>query len=243
MSERDALRRAILARLSPWAALRAELRALAGGDGSAAAWGVLIANGLLLAWAWHAGWGLADLLWPYWWQSLVIGGYTIARMLVLQRARTEGLTIPAGYDPQQVVRGAKWFFAALFALHYGMAHLVYAIFVAAMPGSGATGGWLGWIGLLALLLGGQHLAFREQRRRDAATPPNLVALMVLPYVRILPMHLIAVLGALLGGGAAALVVFGLLKTAADLVGLGYEQRFADALAEAAAHAPTVDRPN
>lgn len=233
-ADRDALRRAIILRLSPWGALRAEFAALAGGPGATAAWGLVIANLALLGWAWHRDWGLADLLWPYWWQSVLIGGYTVARMVSLQHARTEGLVIPPGYDPQQVVRGAKWIFAVFFAIHYGMFHLLYLGFIGAMPGTATGMGWLGWLVALVVLVGSQHLTFRDHRRRDASTPPNLVALMMLPYVRILPMHLIAVFGALLTGGTTALLVFGLLKTCADLAGLGYEQRISDALAEAAA---------
>jgi hypothetical protein len=233
-TDRDALRRAIIGRLSPWGALRAELSAMAGGAGAAAAWGVVVGNLILLGWAWQNGWGLADLLWPYWWQSVLIGIYTVLRMVSLERARTEGLVIPAGYDPQQVVRGAKWIFAGFFAIHYGMFHLVYLMFIGAMPGNGTGMGWAGWLVAFVVLVGSQHLSFRDQRRRDAATAPNLVALMMLPYARILPMHLIAVFGAFLMGGTAAMLLFGLLKTCADLAGLGYEQRIADALAEAAA---------
>lgn len=234
-ADRNALRRAIILRLSPWGALRAEFGALAGGPGAAAAWGVVIANLALLGWAWHHRWGLADLLWPYWWQSVLIGGYTVARMVSLQHARTEGLVIPPGYDPQQVVRGAKWIFAGFFAIHYGLFHLVYLIFIGAMPRGDGSLSWLGWLGAFVLLIGGQHLAFRDQRRRDASTPPNLVALMMLPYARILPMHLIAVFGSFLMGGTAAMILFGLLKALADLGGLGYEQRIGEALAEAAVY--------
>jgi hypothetical protein len=39
--------------------------------------------------------------------------------------------------------------------------------------------------------------------------------MFLPYVRILPMHLTIVFGGLLFGGTLALLLFGVLKTAAD----------------------------
>jgi hypothetical protein len=234
-TDRDALRLAIIARLSPWGALRAELASLAGGAGAVAAWGVVVGNLILLGWAWHAGWGLADLLWPYWWQSVLIGGYTVARMVSLQGARTEGLVIPPGYDPQQVVRGVKWIFAVFFAIHYGMFHLIYLMFIGAMADTGVGMGWLAWLVAFAVLVGSQHLTFRDQRRRDAGTPPNLVALMMLPYARILPMHLIAVFGSFLMGGTAAMLLFGVLKTCADLVGLGYEQRISDALAEAAAY--------
>ncbi len=233
-AHRNALRRAIIQRLSPWGALRAELAALAGGPGAAAAWAVVVANLALLAWALVSDWTLADLLWPYWWQSVMIGVYTVRRMVSLEHARTEGLKIPPGFDPQQVVRGAKWVIAGFFAVHYGLFHVVYLTFLIAMPGPGTGLGWLGWLVTLVVLAGSQHFAFREQRLRDATTPPNLVALMMLPYPRIVPMHLLASFGAFLMGGTVTMLLFGLLKTCADLVGLGYERRIADALNEAAA---------
>lgn len=42
--------------------------------------------------------------------------------------------------------------------------------------------------------------------------------MFLPYARILPMHLTIILGGALGGeGAAVVLIFGALKTAADVL--------------------------
>ena len=50
---------------------------------------------------------------------------------------------------------------------------------------------------------------------DRAGHPNIGTLMFTPYLRILPMHLLIVVGLHLGTGLAGMLLFVLLKTAAD----------------------------
>jgi hypothetical protein len=56
---------------------------------------------------------------------------------------------------------------------------------------------------------------REHVDSDLRHTRNIGALMFIPYLRIIPMHLTIIFGALLGNGGGVLL-FGALKTAADV---------------------------
>ena len=61
-----------------------------------------------------------------------------------------------------------------------------------------------------------HLfSYQHNLEADAEGCPNIGTLMFTPYLRIVPMHVCIVLGTMLGNGAVGVVVFSLLKTAAD----------------------------
>jgi hypothetical protein len=47
--------------------------------------------------------------------------------------------------------------------------------------------------------------------------PNIGMLVSTPYLRIMPMHLTVVLGGLIYGGPGTLLLFGVLKTFADVI--------------------------
>lgn len=55
---------------------------------------------------------------------------------------------------------------------------------------------------------------KEQKRR---TVPNIGTMMFVPYLRILPMHLVLIFAAGHTDSTAALLIFSILKTGADVV--------------------------
>ena len=57
---------------------------------------------------------------------------------------------------------------------------------------------------------------REHVASDLRHTRNIGTLMFIPYLRIIPMHLTIILGAVLGSGGG-LLLFGALKTVADVV--------------------------
>jgi hypothetical protein len=61
-----------------------------------------------------------------------------------------------------------------------------------------------------------RLSHREHLATDLSRVPKLGTLMMLPYARVLPMHLCILLGMLVPG-SAALWLFGLLKTGVDVL--------------------------
>jgi hypothetical protein len=122
--------------------------------------------------------------------------------------------------------------ANFLAMHYGFFHVMYAIFLvgsvhaassATAPGSDPAMCSLCWCWELRLRL----RSTPEHRRNvaiDRGRRPNIGAMMFLPYLRVVPMHLIIIGGAMLGGGNSAVIVFGALKTVADVGMLILERR-------------------
>jgi Family of unknown function (DUF6498) len=178
--------------------------------------GLVLANVATLAVALAFDWPPASLMWPYWLQSLVIGGFAVRRMLNAPRISTEGFK--SNGKPVPATREGRVQTARFFCIHFGGFHLGYAFFIAS--GSGLPQGVDLWATLAAAaaFAWSTEDAYRRNRATLEAAPLNLGAAMFLPYLRILPMHLTIIFGgvAFSGGGAWTLVLFTLLKTAADV---------------------------
>ncbi|MDQ3205062.1 MAG: DUF6498-containing protein [Pseudomonadota bacterium] len=174
---------------------------------------LLLVNAATLVVALALGWDAGALLWPYWIQSVVVGWYARRRILCLRQFSTEGFTSNGARVPED--EGGKRSTANFFLMHYGMFHVVYLLFLSrAHP----TDGILDLLVLLALGLSfalSQRETFAVQHAADLRGRPNLATLMFLPYLRVIPMHLAILLGAA-SSGAWMLVLFTVLKTAADL---------------------------
>jgi len=204
-----------------------------------AVWMILGSNLLTLGLAWYQGWGLLGLLWPYFIQNLVIGLFSCRRIRALKTFTTEGLQVSGqAVEPSSRLRDDV---AGFFTLHFGMFHAVYLIFLVAFTWLGRSDAGnhaeiaarLGAVGaadaLLFLLLGAAFLvshglSHREHLAADLARHPNLGALMLLPYARVMPMHIVLIVGVVIPLGAG-LLLFGLLKTAADIVSHRLEHRW------------------
>ena len=175
---------------------------------------LLAANLLIIVIAVAAGWRAADVLWIYWGQSVVIGVFNVVRMWNLRRFSTDGLK--QNNKPVPETEAGKRGAAIFFFFHYGFFHLIYALFLGSMTngeGSPFEPMVLLCIGLFVLTHGYSWLRTREA---DEAGKPNLGAVMFLPYARILPMHFTIIFGGLLmGNSTLLLILFLLLKTAAD----------------------------
>lgn len=197
-------------------------------DPDASARGILAANVTAIIVALVGGSGLLLLLWPYWIQSVVIGFYAQHRIRLLDSYSTEGLKLSGrSVAPTPATKRKA---ANFFLLHYGFFHLIYLMAlltftqfgsVGAGAGSTLTLGTLDRVDvLLALIAGlGFVLSHRASHLEHVATDlrgqPNLGELIFLPYVRIVPMHLTIIL-ALIVRSSGGVLLFGLLKTAADL---------------------------
>ena len=194
--------------------------------------GILASNALTLGVALWQDWPLVLLLWPYWLQSVVIGYYARRRILALQRFSTEGFKMGGSeVEPNEATKRAT---ANFFAIHYGFFHFGYLVFIAVVGAVGMFGRppGAGDYGLFALLGLAFWLTHRDSHRRnlaaDVAGERNIGTLMFLPYARVFPMHLTIILGGLLGGGSLALLLFTVLKTAADVLMHVVEHRWLQA---------------
>ena len=90
-------------------------------------WMVVAGNAFSIAMAIWQGWDLAEIMWVYWTQSVLIGAINFWRIWTLREFSTEGIRMndrPVPETPQ-----AKRQIACFFALHYGFFHFVYLVFI------------------------------------------------------------------------------------------------------------------
>jgi uncharacterized protein involved in response to NO len=175
---------------------------------------LLLTNLATVAGAVLQGWNITDLLWIYWGQSVVIGYYNVHRIVDLDRISTDGFI--SNIRPVEPSCETQRCTAVCFALHYGLFHLVYGVFLLTtfriQPGFPVAG-----VLLCILAFWFTHrFSYRFNRERDRAVP-NIGSLMFFPYVRIIPMNLVILLGGpIAGDNTLALVLLLLLKTAVDV---------------------------
>lgn len=197
---------------------------------------LLLANAATLGAALLLHWPASWLLWPYWLQSVVIGWYARQRMLGLDRFSTEGFTSNGRRVPEDDP-ASKRSTANFFALHYGVFHLGYLLFLCKEHALHARWDWLVLVACGTSFVLSQRETYAVQHAADLRGRPNLGTLMFTPYLRIVPMHLAILLGAKLGGGAAMLAGFTALKTVSDLLLDRIDRRMATPRAERAGAAP------
>ncbi len=182
---------------------------------------VIAANAVVLWQAVLGAWPLGALLWTYWSQSVALGALHMARLLLLRRYDTEGMKrgdgVPIAPSPRLPL-----IMALLFGLHFGLFHLVYAGFLGILAARFGGGGTT--LTALLALLAGQVLQWIGYVRRDRAGVPSMAALLITPYARILPMHLMLISGFWFVGGIPGLLLFGALKTVVEIASLGLEDR-------------------
>lgn len=137
-------------------------------------------------------WDISTLLWIYWIQSIIIGFFQFFRILSL-----------------------KTFAAFFFTFHYGFFHFIYAIFLSnffqSSPGLNLRDLLLG----SAIFFANHFFSFIQGKVQDEKLKPNINTLLLQPYIRIIPMHLVLILGMILGN-QSKLIFFLILKTLTDL---------------------------
>jgi hypothetical protein len=174
-------------------------------------------------------WDLGEVMQVYWWQNVIIGLFTVVRLLTADRMPCyagkgpggSGLSMPASVSWPLAIKMAL---AGFFVLHYGFFHFGYWEFL-------HFGGERTNSGFMVIATGiffVNHLFsfFYHHRRQDG--PQDLPAIMMGPYPRIIPMHLTIILGmfimAMTGVAGASeslaevivLILFLGLKTAIDV---------------------------
>jgi len=173
---------------------------------------LLASNVIALAIAWRYGMSLRDLMTVYWIQSLVIGATNAVRLVGI--GWQEWRHVPwREWELGENPLGQKTLYALFFVAHYGIFHLVYAIGIDGIPGALASDdAYLACAAVFALNHGYSLIL---NLRRDAVYRPKAGVVMVLPYARIIPMHLTLILGVHYAG-AAAFFFFAGLKILADI---------------------------
>jgi hypothetical protein len=175
-------------------------------------WVLLAANGATMWYALAGSWSLSTILVVYWVQNVIIGGFNVMRILSLKKFSTEGFYMNDKPLPQN--GRAKKQTATFFAFHYGFFHFIYLVFLVVDSGS---------VNLKYVLMGGtmfffDHLfSFKHNIERDKQKIQNIGHLMFFPYARIIPMHIVILMGGALYGSTSHLIIFFGLKTLADVI--------------------------
>ncbi|MDA1260637.1 MAG: DUF6498-containing protein [Planctomycetota bacterium] len=187
-------------------------------DWKLSAWLLVGANLTPIYGIFALGWSAGPLLWFYWLESLVIGGFTVLRMALA----------PASSSPAAL----KLFLIPFFAVHYGMFCFVHGVFLGLITNRGPEFSskmfdltaimqipGLAWM-LLALVLSHFWSFVAHYLRGGERERATVQMEMVRPYGRVLVMHLTVMLGgaALIFLDAPLVAALGLLslKTVVDL---------------------------
>jgi hypothetical protein len=180
--------------------------------GDASIWALLAANGVTLFVAVTQGWHLMDLMSVYWLQSVAIGGSYFMRIMSLEKFSTKNFRInDRSVEPTPKTKRQTAFF---FLMHYGIFHGVYLVFIV----TDSDGGFELTPGLVvcAIAFAIDHMySYRYNRELDRQGTPNIGTMMFTPYLRIIPMHIAIVIGAV-AMSSAGVLLFGVLKTFADV---------------------------
>lgn len=147
----------------------------------------------------------ATIVWLYWFQSVLIGIFNFFDMLTVSHP-----DLATDQTGKPVSKGCMSFF---FLVHYNGFHFVYAIFILAMI--------RGHVDFLFLLIGVAAFGFNlimqfiQHKRMQKTMIADMRTMMFLPYLRIVPMHLMILGPAFLHWGQSD--IFLVLKTIADVL--------------------------
>ena len=194
---------------------------------------LLLVNGIIIVLAVSQGWDLGTTIFVYWAQSIIIGFFTVVRILGL---RIEDLpseeieAIPAALLQVKDRKSSFWTIkiglAAFFSLHYGLFHYGYLsfleIFGFVMPGDIRDAGCM--VLACGLFFANHLYSFLFYRESERKQGTYVQELFVRPYLRIIPIHITIILGGFLtmifyaigrDPSVFILVVFLLVKTLVD----------------------------
>ena len=182
-------------------------------------WSLIAANVATLIAAVIFDWTTNSLMLIYWVQSVIIGISYFLRILSLEKFSTENFEINHRHvDP---TAKTKIQVALFFAGHYGFFHFIYYMFLVTDTHQPVLLDSAFWICAAAFAVN-HYWSYRYNRDIDRQGTPNIGTLMFTPYIRILPMHFTIIIGSQFIDSAATLLLFGGLKTLAD-VGMHYAE--------------------
>jgi len=172
---------------------------------------LILSNLIIIVWAVLDNWQAATIIWIYWYQNIIIGIFTVCKALTLQNFSTKGVTI--NDQPVLATKGTKIKLAGFFTIHYGFFHLCYALVLTSILKEKAAINYI--IPAIFLFFANHLFSFIYNEKTDREREINIGTVLFLPYYRIIPMHLLIIIGAILPG-RLLLILFLLLKTAADI---------------------------
>ena len=157
----------------------------------------------------HAN-GFDTVIWIYWSQSMIIGLFNFLDLLTVKNFDANDLKI----NGQPMQKGKNGCAAFFFLFHYGMFHLVYFIFIATRLGLQSAISKVVLIGILLFLVE-SLVSFLYRKRMEQTRTINYGVLFILPYLRIIPMHIFIMIPVFMGIGGS--ILFLILKFIADIL--------------------------
>lgn len=190
---------------------------------------LIFSNLIIIFFAIFENWNLITIMFIYWCQSIIIGIFNFLKIINLKDFTTNGLSI--GNSPAKPTMSTKYFIAFFFLIHYSMFHFGYFIFLIS---GGFTSHGLQFnpenytIFIALIVFFANHLfSFLYNRKKNSEKKQNIGKIMFFPYIRIVPMHLTIIFGSMfiaIGFPLISIIIFLLLKTAADVVMHSIEHR-------------------
>ena len=151
----------------------------------------------------------ATIVWIYWFQSIIIGFFNFLELLTAKN--TSGEITATNNSSVKFTKGcAAWFFL----FHYGTFHLVYFVFLLVDFDSTSVKKLVLLLGIATFFLESM-IGFIRHKAIEKTEKVNIGLLFFLPYVRIIPMHLMILLPKFFGMEPSLL--FLVLKMGADLL--------------------------
>lgn len=172
---------------------------------------LLVALNIYCIWYLHRNpGGFASVVWIYWIQSVLIGVFNFFDLLTVKHPDPDSMMVNGKPMPNNLA--SKGCMAFFFLFHYQFFHLVYAIFIVAGVKGKIDFRFL-LISIAALLLE-LTIGFIRNKAVQKNYLINYGQQFIMPYVRIIPMHLMILAPAFLG--LSSVHIFLILKTLADL---------------------------
>lgn len=150
------------------------------------------------------------VVWIYWFQSITIGFFNFFDLLTIKNYAAGNFKL----NNNPVTAANKGCVGWFFLFHYGFFHLGYAVFLLAGLGIRSVNKLVLLIGIAVFFLE-SILNFMRQKQIERTVTLNLSTMFFLPYLRIIPMHLMILLPAFFGFKPSLLFLG--LKMGADIL--------------------------
>jgi hypothetical protein len=155
-------------------------------------------------------WNVADLIWVYWLQSLIIGYFQVLKIKNMEIFTTDRFYI--NEKPVEPNNDTKLKVIYIFILTYALFHLFYLFFIPVLGMPEVKG--LMIMGIL--YLANHYYSYLENKEIDKRTVRNIGEMMMIPFVRIIPIHITMIFAAGFGNRISLIYFLG-LKTIVDLI--------------------------
>ncbi len=171
----------------------------------------LLAGNLYCIWYYenHPG-SFATIVWIYWFQSIIIGFFNFLDLLTVKNFDSADFKM----NDKPVTTGNKGCAAWFFLFHFGFFHIGYGVFLL-VTYSILTVDKVIWMLGVATFLMESVFNFMRQKQIERTVKVNLGIMFFMPYLRIIPMHLMILLPTFIGWTPSLL--FLVLKTVADIL--------------------------